>query len=70
MTISHYIKLKLRVLEAEHEVWKTELEGKWSKGEEPALAELPDTFDQLYRSNNKQSKEPLASMPKSGDPEL
>jgi len=40
------IKLKVRVLEAENEVLKTELQGKWSKGQEPALAELPDTFDQ------------------------
>ena len=63
------IKLKLRVLETEHEVLKTDLEGKWSKGEEPALAELPDTFNQPYCSNGKGSKEPLASMPKSGDPE-
>ena len=63
------IKLKLRVLEAEHEVLKTELEGKWSKGEEPALAELPDTFDQPYWSNGKRSKELLASTPKSDDPE-
>ena len=42
------IKLKLRVLEAEHEVLKAELQGKWSKGKGPALAELPDTFNQSY----------------------
>ena len=64
------IKLKLRVLETEHEVRKTDLEFKWSKGKELALAELPDTFDQPYWSNGKRNKEPLASIPKSGDPEL
>ena len=63
-------RLKLRVLGEEHEVLKTEQQGKWSKGEEPALTELPDTFDQPYWSNIKRSKQPLASMPKSGDPEL
>ena len=70
LRLEEEIKLKLRVLEAEHEILKTELEGKWSKGEEPALTELPDTFDQPYWPNGKRSKEPLASMPKSSDPEL
>ena len=70
LRLEEEIKLKLRVLEAEPEVLKTELQGKWSKGEEPALPELPDTFDQPYLSNGRRSKEPLASMPKSGDPEL
>ena len=64
-------KIKVKsTTEAEHEVLKTELQGKWSKGQEPALAELPDTFDQPYWSNGKRNKEPLASMPKSRDPEL
>ena len=58
-------KIKVKsTIEAEHEVLKTELQGKWSKGQEPALAELPDTFDQPYWSNGKGNKEPLASMPK------
>ena len=64
------MKLKLRVLETGHEVLKTEMQGKWSKGEEPALAELPDTFEQPYWSNGTRSKEPLTSMPKSGDSQL
>ena len=38
LRLEEEIKLKLRVLE--HEVLKTEQQGKWSKGEEPALAEL------------------------------
>ena len=68
LRLEEEIKLKLRVLE--HEVLKTEQQGKWSKGEEPALAELSDTFDQPYWSNGTRRKEPVAGMPRSGDPEL
>ena len=70
LRLEEEIKLKLRVLEAEHEVLRVELQDRWSKGEEPALAKLPDTFDQPYWSNGTRRKEPLASLPKSGDPEL
>ena len=64
LRLEEEIKLKLRVLEAEHEVLKGELQGKWSKGEGPALTELPDTFHQPYWLNGTRRKESLASMPK------
>ena len=64
LRLEEEIKLKLRVLEAEHEVLKAELQGKWSKGEGLALAELPDTFDQPYWSNGTRKKRTIGKYAK------